>query len=215
MLEILGLAALFFTGNTKGVVQELVNRQPVSDVRLTLDCRKPRPWHGTVSLRTVETVSGKDGSFSFQPADIKGCKYVFVTGSKEGFTDGGQLPAGVSISSGFELVDHVPRFVFMVRNSEIVQMQLDGRFRDSNAVRIAPVGPMPMNDYVTVNVPFYESTRVASTAAQIRWVQGHYCDRLLALWAKVPADEQQKFLDDRISNVVKHPEVLAYCERRP
>lgn len=200
--------------NTDGVVQELVNRQPVGGVRITLDCKRAKRFHGSESVRIVETLSRPDGRFSFLPSDIQGCDYLVISQSKEGFRDAAHIPNS-AIGVKFEISAAVPSYLYMVRESEVKQLQLDGLFIESNAVRVAPVGPMRESDYITVNVRFFESIRIASSPEEVRWVQERYCDRLSMLWSKIPQEEQQKHLGGRYGNVVKYPDVLSYCQRKP
>ncbi|CAH0354816.1 hypothetical protein AQB9606_03956 [Aquabacterium sp. CECT 9606] len=71
---------------------------------------------------------------------------------------------------------------------------------------------MPESDYTSVNVPFFTSIQIAKSPQEIKWVQRNYCQRLKQLWEAIPANEQAKHLSTNFGNVVKYPEVLAYCE---
>jgi hypothetical protein len=199
--------------NTQGVVQELVSRRPVGGVRITLDCRREH-FFGSESVRIVETTSRPDGRFFFLPSDIRGCSYLRISQSKEGFRDAAKIPNS-AIMIKFELSAAVPNYLYMVRESEVSELQLEGLFNQSNAVRVAPVGPMPEADYTAVNTRFFDSIRIASTPEEIRWVQERYCDRLSMLWSKIPVEEQRKHLGIRYANVVMYPDVLSYCQKTP
>ncbi|WP_348063368.1 carboxypeptidase-like regulatory domain-containing protein [Roseateles sp.] len=213
---LLGLAAaggVWAFRDPEGEVRELVNRQPIEGAHIKIDCRKGRWLHGSDSVRVAEATSGADGRFSFARADVRGCGYLMVYISKPGFRDAARIEHS-AIQVGFEtqITSSVPELLLMVRESEVKQLQFDGLLNESNAVRIAPPGPMPEADYNTVNVPFFESRRLATTPDEIRWVRGHYCARLISLWAALPAELQQKHLDNPMANVVRHPDVVDYCK---
>ncbi len=200
----------------EGVVEELVNRQPIEGAHVKIDCRKGRWLHGSDSVRVIEATSGADGRYAFARSDVRDCGYMMVWVSRPGFRDASNIEhSAIRVGVETQITSSVPANLFMVRESEVKQLQLDGLLNESNAVRISPTGPMPEADYNAVNVPFFESRKLATTPEEIRWVQQHYCARLASLWGAMPAADQQKNLDTPMSNVVRHPAVIEYCQTAP
>jgi hypothetical protein len=211
VLAFMGAAPVANAGpNAQGVVQHLLSRQPIAGARVQLECKKARFFHGSDTLRVVETSSGADGRFAFSAADLGGCSFVLVAPSKNGFRDAMLIPYS-AVRPSFEVSAAVPQVLYMVKDSEVAQLQLDGLLQESRAAETSPMPQHPEADYSFVNARFFESLRVAATPAHAQWVRLAYCDRLRALWAKVPPPEQQRHLAGKFSNIVPFPEVAAYC----
>ncbi|MES3025337.1 MAG: hypothetical protein V4857_27495 [Pseudomonadota bacterium] len=185
-----------------GTLRDIVSQQPIAGADLTLDCRKLK-FHGSASVRQIHAVTSADGRYSFRFADTWDCAHVFVRPRKDGYKD-----ADTVVTLEYVVGGVTPKDLWMVREVDIPRLQLEGLLNRSKSVRIGPEGRTPVEAYATVSVPFFESIRIASSPAEIKWVQDNYCSRLAKLWASIGgADQTKKFYN----NYGSHADVLVYC----
>lgn len=199
--------------NTNGILQDMLTRQPIAGAELTLDCKRAKFFHGSETLRVVRTTTSEDGRFSYGIENIRDCHYLWIYPKKEGYQDAYVPDSAVTVE--FKIDNEVPAYLYMVRNSDIPQLRLNGLLNQSIGVRESPRGPMPLEDYMAVNTPFFRSVAIASTPEQIDWVQQRYCERLARLWAEVPESERKKVVEGKFADVVQYAEVDTYCQKRP
>ncbi|HEY5758451.1 MAG TPA: carboxypeptidase-like regulatory domain-containing protein [Steroidobacter sp.] len=175
--------------DASGVVRDYVTKRPIAGAKLTLDCKESH-WHGSSSIRTVETVSSQDGRYSFRFADSWDCDYVVVIPEKEGYKNplGLGLPNTVVAPFGAS----VPKYSWLVANSDETRLRLEGWLANSRAVRLSPAGPMPLEDYMMVFRPFAESKLIATDPQDIAWVRTQYCERLTDLSSKTSPQDRER-----------------------
>jgi hypothetical protein len=203
------LSAVSGRVNSQGLVSHLLTRQPIAGAKVKADCQRSNFFHGSKNLRQAATLSAADGRFAFDPADLDGCSYVLVSTEKAGYRDASLIPnSGIRVA--FEVSASIPPSIYMVKESEVAKLQLEGLLLESKATFTTPA-VSPEVDYSFVNSRFYESVRVASMPKEIEWVKENYCGRLQVLWTRIPTAEQQRHLEGRFANIVKFPDVLTYC----
>jgi hypothetical protein len=203
----------FLNINAHGTVLDLVSKKPIPGAKVRLDCRKFKFLHGSESIREVQTVADQGGVFSFNFRDTWDCGFIYVYPYKDSYTSTSSLYNADPVQ--FEITAVVPRYIWLVRESDVSRLRLEGFLNRSDSVRIAPIGPMPEVDYSTVNVPFFESIKIAKTTEEILWVKQHYCQRLKQLWEAIPGDAPNKDLSENRSDMVTYPDVVIYCKDKP
>ena len=190
--------------NAKGVLRDYLSHEPIAGARLVMEC-KDQGWERTILVRRIETVSAQDGTYGFDFAKTWDCDYALLSAEKTGYKDTGELNVPyVSGAAGTQ----VPRYAYMVKDSDVAQLRLDKWLQSSNEVRSQP---KTVYDYSGVFVSFRESTQVAVTPEQVEFVRLHYCDRLLTLYAKVP-EVDRAIIREPYYNQDYETQVRPYCQ---
>lgn len=197
--------------NTKGVVVEVGDSQPIEGVQVKLDCRKSSPTlHGTVTIRTVETVSGPDGRFEFTASDVRDCDYMVLSTTKKGFRE--VLAWTNNPYRG--PYDDIPERVGMVRETAEMRMKdLEGLWLPSEArERLGN----SRAEFYSENQRFFLSLQIAATHEEIRWVEQRHCPLLIELWARLSTEERKHFINvSAEESLVPSREVDSRCRQTP
>lgn len=167
----------------RGLVLDWRTRQPIAGATVRIDCYVARFIHGSDLKGSVQAISAADGSYQFASRANHGCSYIGVRSVRAGYID--VMDAGLNIlQEGMSA--QIPRFVWMVAEGDRKQLRLEALLSNSKSQRVSPPGPMPVEDYTTVAIPFAESKKLATDAADVSWLRSNYCDRLRALYAGIP-----------------------------
>jgi len=173
----------------RGQVLDWRTKQPIAGATVRIDCYVTRRVHGSDLERSVQATSAADGAYHFASRANQGCSFIGVHPSREGYIDA--MDAGLNIVE-MGMSAEIPKFVWMVAEGDRKQLRLEALLSNSNSQRVSPPGPMPLEDYTTVAIPFAESKQLATDAADISWLRTNYCGRLRALYAKVPPADRGK-----------------------
>jgi hypothetical protein len=189
-----------------GVVLDLASKQPISEVELTLDCRKTK-LHGTESIRMARAMSGEEGKYSFNFSDTWDCAYIFVRPNKNGYTNA----FGVQDiwKPDMPISATVPSHLWMIRDADVSRLQLEDLLRKSHTIygRTTPV-----SDYQAVYSRFHSSKFIAKTTEEVKWVQSNYCNRLTVLWSAIDAKDYPVYkIGPTFSS--ENDAVKAYCQK--
>ena len=191
-----------------GKIIDLMTKAGIAGVDVQLECIRNKFLEGTEVAKTMHATSAEDGRYVVASSWMKGCAYIGATVTKAGYENAGLLEhSGVPAAMGFNPA-HAPD-AWMVRHKDVHRLQLQRLFDDSSGVRKWPKGPLPLQDYILVNAPFFKSFRIASEPEDRRWLQEHYCDRLSHLWDALGVDDRAALA--KYPDIVDHEQVLQFC----
>ncbi|WP_395004376.1 hypothetical protein [Undibacterium sp.] len=194
------------TFDHQGDVIDEMTREPISGVKIKLTCYKNRLFHGSDLLREIETMSDKNGKFTFSANQLSECSWLGTKVQKEAYVRrmryGDEEHALTSA--------YIPVRFFLAKETDFNRLQLEDNLRRSPS----------SSDYYRSNVSFLEAIKLAKTDVEISMVKRHYCERLMKLWEALPIQDKDKRLTyssyDRSSNSIheiKQTDVVKYCEK--
>jgi hypothetical protein len=212
-LVVTACAGPFSFRNTKGMVVEAGDGQPIEGVQVKLDCRKPASsLHGTTTIREVQTISGPDGRFEFAASDVRDCDYMVLSTTKKGFRE----VLAWSNNPYRGAYDYVPEKVSMLRETADMRMKDLESLYGGSPSEVRPGLGNAWQDYNLENQRFFLSIQIAATPEEIRWVEQRHCPLLMELWAQLGSQERKHFIDvSPEESLVPSREVDSRCRKAP
>jgi len=166
-----------------GTVLNSSSGAPMPGVTVSLECNKGRWIHGWDTIKTLSTLTDKDGRFSFSLAEVWRCDFAFVRPSKEGFSSTGLLDSRYADTR----YEEIPSRLFLTpageENLQRIKYHValsQGRSSD------------PKHHYRYIYGDFISSAAIARTGAEIKFVQDSFCARLDAADAQLTAVQREE-----------------------
>jgi hypothetical protein len=206
-------------GSGDGKVIDYVSREPIPGAAVQLTCTVPRLAHGSDKI-VLNTESGPDGSFHFDPTGLHGCDYFFARAVKPGYGLDGMTDS--LTRSTPDSGRRIPKAVFLIKESDQPKALLE-RLSDFMPVGPLTAGPYLVSDFYGAYKRLMSSRRIATTPELAAWVRERYCTRLATGWAVMSAQQRAGLKEDGNSPLDGSPislrpesferDVRPYCEQ--
>jgi len=174
-----------------GKVIDFVSREPIYHAAVELSCSIPRRGHGH-DTKILRSESGPDGSFHFDPKDLKDCTFFSARAIKDGY--GLDHMTDVLTRPDWENYSRMQKFVYLIKDSDQPMVLLENLSTQFMPAGPHVPGPQAPGDFAWVFARFIASKSIATTPAMVSWVREHYCARLQTAWS-VLTDQQRAAMD--------------------